>query len=119
MEDRYQIRAYQNVSLLSQSHASLMNTNKALNTSNDRNSLAPTPEQSDYFYDEYVDFPDNETNETQPLTTPPPYELGKFSIFIKKKVIYKQFGNVFLIDYFSFLLKIKRSKVRTVVLKGY
>lgn len=54
-----------------------MNTNKALNSTNDRNSLAPTPEQSDYFYDDYVDFPDNDTNEAQPLTTPPPYELGK------------------------------------------
>ena len=31
-----------------------------------RNNLAPTPEESDYFYDEYVDYPYNETILTSP-----------------------------------------------------
>lgn len=36
---------------------------KSINVTEDRNGLAPSPEDSEYFYDEYVDYPYNETNE--------------------------------------------------------
>lgn len=39
--------------------ANLKNGSKGSSTN--KNSLAPSPEESDYFYDEYVDYPYNET----------------------------------------------------------
>ncbi|CAG9771960.1 unnamed protein product [Ceutorhynchus assimilis] len=43
---------------------------KSINGSENRNSLAPAPEDSEYFYDEYVDYPFNETSTLKvPITT--------------------------------------------------
>ncbi|XP_050309362.1 protein artichoke [Anthonomus grandis grandis] len=59
----------------SQVHSQWMNL-KAVNSTQDRNGLAPTPEESEYFYDEYVDYPYNETNGKLTGTTKQPIDFN-------------------------------------------